>query len=119
INSALNLDDALQVIARETSVLMRARVCSLMLLDETGEWLDLRASHGAGPAYLSKPRLSVHESLVGVVVRRRKPLQVEDVRVSSRYQNVDVARREGLVALLSVPLLFAGNAIGALNVYTG
>lgn len=119
INSTLNLDDALQVIARETSVLMRARVCSLMLLDETGEWLDLRASHGAGPAYLSKPRLSVHESLVGVVVRRRKPLQVEDVRVSSRYQNVDVARREGLVALLSVPLLFAGNAIGALNVYTG
>jgi len=30
-----------------------------------------------------------------------------------------VARREGLVSLLSVPLLFRGEAIGALNVYTG
>jgi signal transduction histidine kinase len=32
---------------------------------------------------------------------------------------VEVARREGLVSLLSVPLLFAGKAMGVLNVYTG
>ena len=83
------------------------------------EWLDLRASYGAGEAYLSKPRLSVEESLLGVVVRRKKPLQVENVQTSSRYQNVEVARREGLVALLSVPLIFAGQAIGTLSVYTG
>jgi signal transduction histidine kinase len=117
--SALNLDDALNAITREASELMRAQVCSLMLLDDTGEWLDLRACHGAGEAYLNKPRLSVAESFVGVVVRRRKPLQLENVQNSGQYQNVDVARREGLVSLLSVPLLFGGRAIGALNVYTG
>ena len=119
ISSTLNLDDALQVIAREASTLMNARMCSLLLLDDTGEWLDLRASFGAGPDYLNKPRLSLEESLVGVVVRRGKPLQVEDVQTSSRYQNVEVARREGLVSLVSVPLMFAGQAIGALNVYKG
>jgi signal transduction histidine kinase len=54
-----------------------------------------------------------------VVVRRQKPLQVENVQVSARYQNVEVARREGLVSLLSVPLLFAGQGIGTLSVYTG
>src|SRR5204862_456378 len=96
-----------------------AKVCSLMMLDDTREWLDLRASFGAGEAYVSKPRLSVNESLVGVVVRRKKPLQVENVQISSRYQNVELARREGLVSLVSVPLLFAGQAIGALSVYTG
>ena len=41
---------------------MRARMCSLMMLDESREWLDLRASYGAGEAYLNKPRLSVEES---------------------------------------------------------
>src|SRR6185436_20764 len=35
------------------------------------------------------------------------------------YQNADVARREGLVSLLGMPLLFGGEAIGALSVYTG
>ena len=46
-------------------------------------------------------------------------MQLENVQTSSRYQNVDLARREGLISLLSVPLLFAGEAIGTLNVYTG
>ena len=119
INSALTLDDALKVITREATALMDAKVASLLLLDDSQEWFDLRASHGAGPAYVNKPRLSVSDSLLGVVVRRRKPLQVEDVRVSSRYQNVEVARLEGLVSLLSVPLVFRDQAIGALSVYTG
>jgi signal transduction histidine kinase len=119
INSTLNLDDALSIITREACVLMRAKVCSLMLLDESREWLDLRASFGAGEAYVTRPRLSLEESLLGIVVRRKKPLQVKDVQVSSRYESVEVARREGLVALLSVPLLYGGKAIGTLSVYTG
>jgi signal transduction histidine kinase len=118
INSTLNLDEALRVITREACELMRARMCSLMMLDENREWLDLRASYGAGDAYIKKPRLNVEESLLGVVARRKKPMQVANVQTSSRYHNVEVARREGLISLLSVPLLFAGQSIGTLNVYT-
>jgi signal transduction histidine kinase len=98
---------------------MDARVGSVFLLDDSRQWLDLRASHGAGEIYTNRPRLSVLDSLIGVVVRRKKPLQVENVQASGRYQNVSMARREGLVSLLSVPLLFNGEAIGVLNVYTG
>ncbi len=118
INSTLNLDEALRAITREACELMRARMCSLMLIDETREWLDLRASFGAGDAYINKPRLSAGESLIGVVVRRKKPLQVANVQTDTRYQNVELARREELVSLLSVPLIFAGQCIGALSVYT-
>jgi signal transduction histidine kinase len=119
INSTLNLDDALRVITREACQLIAGKMSSLLLLDETREWLDLRASWGAGAGYLKKPRLSVGESLLGIVVRRKKPMQVENVQTSTRYQNVDVARREALVSLLSVPLVFGGQAIGALSVYSG
>jgi signal transduction histidine kinase len=118
INSTLNLDEALRAITKEACELMRARMCSLMLIDETREWLDLRASYGAGDAYINKPRLSAGESLIGVVVRRKKPLQVANVQTDTRYQNVELARRESLVSLLSVPLIFAGQCIGALSVYT-
>ena len=119
INSTLNLDDALQVITREACHLMAGKMCSLLLLDDTGEWLDLRASHGASNAYLNKPRLSSAESLLGIVLRRKKPLQVENVQTSSRYQHADIARRGGLVSLVSVPLVFGGQALGTLSVYTG
>ncbi len=118
INSTLNLDEALRAITKEACELMRARMCSLMLLDESRDWLDLRASFGAGESYINKPRLGAGESLIGVVVRRKKPLQVANVQTDTRYQNVQLARREGLVSLLSVPLIFSGQCIGALSVYT-
>jgi len=119
INSALNLDEVLQIITSEACELMQAKMCSLMMLDETRTWLNLRASFGAGEAYINKPRLSVQESLIGAVVRRKRPIHVENVQISTRFQNVDVARQEGLVSLVSAPMMFAGEAIGALNVYTG
>jgi signal transduction histidine kinase len=119
INSALHVDEALQLITREACTLVEARMCSLLMLDPTGQWLDLRASFGAGPAYRNKPRLSVDESFMGIVVRRKKPMQLENVQTSALYQNVEVARREGLISLLSAPLVFGGQTIGTLNVYTG
>lgn len=119
INSTLNLNDVLTAITHEAATLIDAKVCSLLMLDNTGEWLELRASYGAGTAYTRKPKLSVDESLLGIVVRRKKPVQVEDVRQSSRYQNREVARAEGLVSLLSVPLVFSGRTIGTLSVYSG
>jgi signal transduction histidine kinase len=118
INSTLNVNDALQVITHEACSLMEAKMCSLFMLDETGEWLDLRASFGAGEAYVKKPRLSAAESFLGVVIRRRKPMQLGNVQSSARYQHVEVARREGLVSLLSAPLVFSNQTIGALNVYS-
>ncbi|MEO8428911.1 MAG: GAF domain-containing protein [Verrucomicrobiota bacterium] len=118
INSTLNLDDALKVITREACSLMTAKMSSLLLVADDPEWLELRASYGAGPDYISRPRLSVSETLLGTVLRRKKPLQVENVQISSRYQSVEVARREGLVSLLSVPLIFGEQATGTLNVYT-
>ncbi len=119
INSTLNLDDVLSVITREASHLMAGKLCSLLMLDQTGEWLELRSSYGAGDSYINKPRLAVDESLLGTVVRRKKALQVENVQLSSRYQHIEVARQEGLVSLLGVPLLFGGKCIGTLSVYTG
>ncbi len=119
INSTLNVDEALTAITRAACQLMGAKMSSLLLLDDSREWLDLRASHGAGAEYIHKPRLALGESLVGTVLRRKKPVQVENVQISSRYQNVEIAQREGLVSLLSVPLLYSNEATGVLNVYTG
>jgi len=118
IHSTLHVDEALQLITREACALMEARMSSLLMLDPSAQWLDLRASFGAGPSYLAKPRLSVDESFMGIVVRRKKPMQLENVQTSSLYQNVAMARQEGLVSLLSAPLVFCGQTIGILNVYT-
>jgi signal transduction histidine kinase len=117
--SSLDLRDILQRVTREACQLMSTKVCSLMLLDATRQHLELRACHGAGRAYLQRPPLSVSDSLIGVVVRRRKPVQVYNVQAHDAYRHIELARREGLVSLLSVPLSVGETVIGALNVYTG
>ena len=117
INSTLDLDEALNAITREVSSLMDARTCALQLLDERNNRLSLVASSGAGKAYLNKPDVIISESFLGSVVRLKKPLQIENVQISNAYQQQDIARCEGLVALLSVPLVFGSDAIGTLNIY--
>lgn len=117
VHAAYSLEEALGTITREAGLLMGARLCSLFLVDAEGQWLDLKAAWGGGPAYRNKPRLSVAESFIGVVVRRRQPMQIANVQTSGRYQHTAVARQEGLVALLSVPLISAGRCVGVLNVY--
>jgi signal transduction histidine kinase len=119
MNATLGLEEVLQRVTREAVQLMGAKLSSVLMLGPDSTTLELRASHGAGPDYLGRGRLGLDESLVGVVLRRRKPLQVEDVRSSRLYQGTEVARREGLVSLLSVPLVLGGEACGALNVYSG
>lgn len=119
MNEVFGLDEVLQLITREAAQLMSAKLCSVLMLGDDPGSLEVRASHGAGPEYLGRGRLATEDSLVGVVLRRRRPLQVEDVRSSRLYQSTEVARREGLVSLLSVPLILGGEARGALNVYSG
>ena len=118
INSNLHLDEVLESITREAAGLGRVKMCSLQLLDPSGEWLEMRAQFGAGIDYRQRPPLSVVESLMGSVVRRRKPMQVLNVQTSAQYQHPETARREGLVSLLCAPLVFGDQSLGTLSVYT-
>lgn len=118
IISENNVDEALQQITKAANRLMATRLCSLMMMTEDGGELVLRASHGAGDTYRNRPNLSLANSLVGVVAKRGKPLTVLNVREHHRYQHIEVARREGLVSLLAVPLEFNGKVLGVLAVYT-
>jgi len=119
IISSLNLEEILQRVTTDACELMHTKICSLMLLNAARDQLELRACHGASPDYLSKPPLSVDDSIVGTVVRHRKPVQVYNVQHHDAYQHIELASRDGLVSLLSVPMVFGESAIGALNVYTG
>ncbi len=118
MNTAFGLDEILELVSRDAAELVGAKLGSVLMIGDDPELLEVRASHGAGPDYTGRVGLSVNDSLVGVVLRRRRPQQWEDVRASRLYQSTEVARREGLVSLLSVPLIVAGRPQGVLNVYT-
>ena len=118
IVSMTGLDETFSGIVANGARLMKTRVSSLMLLSQDRKELILRASCGAGHRYQNRPPLRVDESLVGTVVKRGKPSIVFNVETDPRYHEVAMAREEGLVSMLAVPLIFAAETIGVLTVYT-
>jgi len=118
ITSPLYLDEMLEVVVEMTARVMKARLCSLMLLDETTGELVLRATHHLSPAYRAKPPLKVGEGIVGLVAESGRPMAILDVRQEPLYRHADIARQEGLCSLLCVPLTVRDRIIGVLNCYT-
>src|SRR5476649_1419135 len=118
IISETNLDEILEQITAQTFRLMKTRLCSVFLLSEDGSELVLRACHGGSELYREKPNLRTEDSLLGSVITRHKPVAVVDVGKEKGYIQTDIARKERLVSMLAVPLIFTGKAIGVLAVYT-
>lgn len=112
------LELALRHVTRAANKLMNTKLCSLQMVSADGESLTLRASDGASEQYRNKPDVPINESLVGVVINRRKPLSVLNVQENESFRHIQVAREEGLRSLLAVPLIFGDKALGVLVVYT-
>lgn len=119
ITAPLYLDQMLGLIVDMAARVMRAKVCSLMLLDEAEGVLVLRATQTVSPAYRNRPPLRIGEGIAGLVAQTGEPITVADVRTDPRYRYRDIARAEGLCSLLCVPLRVRDRVIGVLNCYTG
>jgi two-component sensor histidine kinase len=117
ITSPLYLEEMLRLIVEMATGMLEARLCSLMLLDEqTGE-LVLTASHRAGERYQSRPSLRAGEGIVGLVAQSGQAIAVPDVLEDPRFMHKEMAREEGLRALLAVPLIVRDRVIGVFNCY--
>jgi signal transduction protein with GAF and PtsI domain len=119
VTSPLYPDEMLELIVEMASRAMRAKVCSLQLLDEERNELIPRAIRGLNPAYREQQPIHLGEGIAGMVAASGQPLVVEDVRQDSRYRYPDIARDEGLCSLLCVPLRVRERVIGVFNCYTG
>lgn len=118
ITSGLYVEELLRLIVHVTAEVMNSKISSLMLLDPDKKELVVRATQSISEAYNKKPNIKLGEGLAGIVARDNKPIVVLDVKDDSRYLNQDVARKEGLCSLASVPLAVKGRVIGVLNCYT-
>jgi len=118
ITSDLYLEDVLKLIVSVTAEVMDSKICSLMLLDKSGEELVLKATQSVSQHYNKKPSIRSGEGIAGRVAQSGKPITVLDVRKDKRYINRDIAKKERLCSLLSVPLIFKRRTIGVLNCYT-
>jgi len=118
ITSGLYLEELLRLIVQVTAEVMNSKISSLMLLDPDKKELVVRATQSISEAYNKKPNVRLGEGIAGIVAKENKALYIPDVKEDTRYLNQDIARKEKLCSLASVPLAVKGRVIGVLNCYT-
>ena len=118
ITSNLYLEDILKLIVTVTAEIMDSKICSLMLIDEKTRELVLKATQSMSEVYNTKAHLKIGEGIAGKVALENKPKVVTDLSKEPEYKYKDIAAKEGLKSLLSVPLAVRGKIIGVLNNYT-
>lgn len=118
IASDLYLEDILRLIVTVNAEVMDSNICSLMLIDEQTSELVIRATQSMSEEYNKKPSLKIGEGVAGMVAKDNKFIAVKDVTKENEYKHKDIAKKEGLCALLCVPLAVKGKVIGVINCYT-
>ncbi len=111
-------EEIMQLIVNMTAQMMGSNICAIMLLDDKKKELKIVATQSLDPAYRDKPPVKVQGSLTGRAVLTKQPVIVKDVCKESSYQFRDVAITQGLVSLLSVPMMYKDQILGVLNSYT-
>ncbi|UCD15497.1 MAG: ANTAR domain-containing protein [Candidatus Omnitrophota bacterium] len=118
ITSDLYIEDVLKLIVTLTANVMRAKICSLWLIDEKSKELKIRATQAMSKDYLKERTIKLGEGIVGLVAKEKKPIVICDVLKDKKYKEKMLARKEGLVSMLSAPMMIKKNVYGVINCYT-
>jgi len=118
IASGLYLEDVLRLIVTVTANVMNSKICSLWIFDERDQKFKLKATQSISEEYLRERSLAMGEGVVGHVALQNQPMTILDVFKEPLYKEKELAKKEGLVSLLSVPMCIKDRVIGVINCYT-
>ncbi|HID64247.1 MAG TPA: GAF domain-containing protein, partial [Anaerolineae bacterium] len=108
--SSLELNAVLDSIVSTLKLSINCRACSLFLLDEESQMLEIKAAAGIKPRWRKEARLKMGEGIAGKVAAEAKPLYIPDARQNPIFVPFDPAVR----SLLVVPMISKGKVIGTL-----
>jgi GAF domain-containing protein len=88
---------------------------ALYVLDPEREELELLSSAGLSVDYVQKGPILVDKSIA--FESNRQPVVVSDTTASDKLQYPEKARQEGVMAIVSHPIVMRGKLIGSLRLY--
>jgi diguanylate cyclase (GGDEF)-like protein len=102
-------------IVSNSKELLQSERASLMILDESGNQLILKAASGLPTDPTSVSAVRVGEGVSGEVIHTGKPLIVTDLRMAGR-KAAPPERRYKTNSFISYPIMIGGRKVGVLNV---
>ena len=116
ISSSLDLKEVLHLIVKSTCETTSSKGCTLMLLDEGGQRLEVKSSYGLSDQYIGKGPLSVDKSISDTL--KGKPVIIDNATSDPRVQYPQEAKKEGVASIVSIPIIIQEKIMGVLRIYT-
>ena len=103
-----------------SSIIMLTKVdaCVLRKFNPKEATLDLLSHFGVTEEWEGKSKVNLKNSLTEKAFNERRPLKIIDITTEPKYHSAHLARKNNLCSLLLIPLIFKGNLIGSLSLYT-
>jgi phosphotransferase system enzyme I (PtsP) len=116
VNSAKDLQSALDVIVTSVRAAMKTQVCSVYLLDPELNSHVLMASEGLKKSAVGHVSLQMGEGLVGLVASNAEPVNLEDAPSHPNYHYLLETGEEAFSSFLGVPIIHHRKVLGVLVV---
>ena len=116
VNSAPNLQSALDILVSSVRSSMGTEVCSIYLLDETSNRYVLMATEGLNTEAIGHVSLGLTEGLVGQVGLREEPLNLDDAASHPKFRYLPETGEERYNSFLGVPIMHRRKILGVLVV---
>ena len=111
-------DEIMSALANEGRQLLECHGCALFLLKSDGETLKLHTMVDRQGKLEAEAEFDLNDSAVGAAVHRNKQVEVNHLLITEENEFLKVINKEGLVSMLSTPIVFDDEVIGVLNAYT-
>ena len=120
VNSTLDLEEVLSLVARKVADALGADACFVYLYDERADELVLRATHGTRVEEMTRrPRMRPGEGITGSAARDRAPVMLPaQAHLDPRFKTFASLPEDEYESILAVPILARDRLEGALNVRT-
>jgi two-component sensor histidine kinase/putative methionine-R-sulfoxide reductase with GAF domain len=120
VNSTLDLEQVLHLVARQVAEALEADACFVYLFDERAGELILRATHGSSVDEMTRrPRMRPGEGITGAAAAAREPIMLAaQAHLDPRFKAFPNLREDEYESILAVPILARDKLEGALNVRT-
>jgi DNA-binding response OmpR family regulator len=116
LKSSLDLKEVLNLISAGVVRLLNLKGASVFLYRKADRTLQIASSFGLSDEYLSKGELAQDISLTEMFETGR-PVTVQSEDFASCLQYPDEAVKEGIKAIMSLPLRVSGATVGILRLY--
>jgi two-component sensor histidine kinase/putative methionine-R-sulfoxide reductase with GAF domain len=120
VNSSLDLQEVLELVARNVAEALDTDACFVYLYDARAEELVLRATHGSRVEEMTRtPRMRPGEGITGVAAAERAPVMIPaQAHLDPRFKLFPNLPEDEYESILAVPILAREKLEGALNVRT-